>query len=287
MISRVDDSDVIRLGQEQARAGPWQGDREVAYLVPVPGGPAPSVGFVRWAMAELSDRGFSRVVTNALSPMEQVAFLGAGFEVQERLLLLGHDLRLPDTAVPAVGLALVRPGEGAGEGDGMLRHRRARASDHTAVLDLDARAFPTFWRLDARGLDDARRATPRTRFRVVTEGGEVIAYALTGRARRRGFLQRLAVSPTHQRLGLGRILVLDALGWLRRWGVERAVVNTPTANDAALALYESVGFVRERCGLSVLAAGLENGLARPWTRREGYQREGYPQEGYQREGSGQ
>ncbi|MDP8974854.1 MAG: GNAT family N-acetyltransferase [Actinomycetota bacterium] len=253
MISRADDSDVIRWGREQARAGPWQGDPHVAYLVPLPSGSAPSLGFVRWAMAELSARGFSRVVTNALAPMDQVAFLGAGFEVQERLHLLAHDLRRlpgPRQAPPEVG------------------HRRVRPADQRAVLDLDARAFPAFWRLDQRGLEDAVRATPRTRFRVLTSGEAVIAYALTGRARRRGFLQRLAVDPAHWRRGLGGVLVLDALRWLRRWGAERAAVNTPTGNQAAVALYESLGFRCEPLGLSVLSAGLDSGLrTSPWAER--------------------
>jgi len=266
MISRADDSDVIRWGREQARAGPWQGDLRVAYLVPLPAGPAPSVGFVRWAMAELSARGFSRVVTNALSPMEQVAFLTAGFEVQERLHLLGHDLR-------HLGAARAPRDERTG-GSALLRHRRAQPADHRAVLDLDRRAFPPFWHLDQGGLEDAVGATPRSRFRVMTSGDSVIAYALTGRARRRGFIQRLAVDPAHRRRGLGRVLVLDALRWLRRWGTERAAVNTPTGNEAALALYESLGFRCEPRGLSVLTAGLESGLGnRPWAeRREGSDR---------------
>ncbi|HSH58760.1 MAG TPA: GNAT family N-acetyltransferase, partial [Acidimicrobiales bacterium] len=202
MISRADHSDVICWGQEQARAGPWQGDLRVAYLIPLPG-PALSLGFVHWAMSELSARGFSRVVTSALSPMEQVAFLGAGFEVQERLHLLAHDLRrLPPTRPANAG--------GTHHPPVPVVHRRARPADHPAVLDLDARAFPAFWHLDQRGLGDAVQATPRTRFRVVTSGEGVIAYALTGRVRRRGFLQRLAVDPAHWRQGLGRALALDA-----------------------------------------------------------------------------
>ncbi|MDQ3569208.1 MAG: GNAT family N-acetyltransferase [Actinomycetota bacterium] len=260
MISRVDDTGVIRWGREQVRAGPWQGDSRVAYLVPFSSGPTLSVGFVRWAMAELGARGFSRVVTNALAPVDQVAFLGAGFEVQERLHLLSHDLQ----ALPEHRALEVRT---AG-GEAATGHRRARPSDHPAVLDLDARAFPAFWRLDAPGLDDALAATPRTRLRVITLGGDVVAYALTGRAGRRGFLQRLAVDPVHRRQGLGRELVLDALEWLRRRRVGRVVVNTPAGNEAGLALYQSLGFRRQQRGLSVLGARLGTvAESRPWAAR--------------------
>lgn len=256
MISRVEDTDVIRWEREQVRAGPWQGDSRVAYLVPLCGGPTLSVAFVRGAMAELGARGFSRVVTNALAPADQVAFFGAGFEVQERLHLLSHDLQaLPEVRAPGV----------RAPGEAVTGHRRARPSEHAAVLGLDARAFPPFWRLDGPGLADALAATPRNRFRVVTQGGDMVAYALTGRAGRRGFLQRLAVEPERRRQGLGRELVLDALRWLRRRRVERVVVNTPTGNEAALALYQSLGFRREQRGLSVLGARLGTVTeSRPW-----------------------
>ena len=70
------------------------------------------------------------------------------------------------------------------------------------------------------------------------------AYALSGRDAKQGFLQRLAVDPSHQRAGLGRALVLDSLQWLARWRVQRVLVNTPTDNYPALALYEQLGFHR-------------------------------------------
>jgi ribosomal protein S18 acetylase RimI-like enzyme len=230
--------DVIRWGAERARTGPWRGDRRVAYLAPLPDAPTPSADFVRRCCRQLAERGFSRVVTGALGPGEQAGFLSAGFEVEERLHLLGHDLR---------ELPPVDPRE--------RTLRRARPGDRPAVLAVDGAAFPPFWRMDEAGLDEALRATPHTRFRV---GGDpdIVGYAVTGRAGRRGFLQRLAVEPTRQRAGIGRALVLDGMRWLRRWRVERAVVNTQLENERALALYESLGFRREPTGLTVLSAGL-------------------------------
>ena len=79
---------------------------------------------------------------------------------------------------------------------------------------------------------------------------------MTGRAGRRGFLQRLAVDPAREGHGLGRALVLDGLVWLRRRGVERVVVNTQEANQRALALYEQLGFRRQHAGLAVLRTQL-------------------------------
>jgi ribosomal protein S18 acetylase RimI-like enzyme len=233
---------VIQWGRERARAGPWRGDRAVAYLSPVADAPTPSAAFVRRCLADLGARGYRRVVTGALSPSESTAFLAAGFEITERLYLLAHDLKaLPTTADVPV--------------------RRARAHDRPGVLAIDHHAFPEFWRLDDRGLQEALTATPHARFRV-TSGpgdGEISGYAVYGRAGRRGYLQRLAVDPVRQREGRATALVVDGLRWLRRWRVDRVVVNTQFDNDAALHLYERLGFRRQPLGLSVLSTGLPSG----------------------------
>lgn len=230
--------DVIKWGPERARAGPWRGDGRVAYLTPVADAPVPSAAFVRRCLETLAARGYRRVVTGALSPSESHGFLAAGFEVSEQLHLLSHDLR----AIPAAS-------------PGVPRLRRATTHDDSAVMEVDHLAFPPFWQLELGGLRDAIAATPRTRYRV---GGQdrVIGYAVTGRAGRRGYVQRLAVHPDHRGRGLGAALVIDGLRWLRRWQVDQAVVNTQLDNGGALALYERLGFCRQPLGLSVLSAGI-------------------------------
>jgi ribosomal protein S18 acetylase RimI-like enzyme len=212
----------------------------------MPEAPTPSVDFVRRCLEQLARLGFARVVTGALAPSEQGGFLAAGFEVTEHLHLLGRDLgHVPDRrSWPRPDL----PG---------LRLRRGRGTDRGAVLDVDHMAFSPFWRLDGAGLDEALAATPRSRFRVARHARGLAGYAVTGRSGGRGFLQRLAVEPGTQGRGLGRLLVLDALHWLHRWGVERVVVNTQLDNGRALRLYEDLGFRREPVGLSVLAVGLD------------------------------
>jgi ribosomal protein S18 acetylase RimI-like enzyme len=231
--------DVIRWGREGARTSPWRGDDNVALITPVPEAPLLSVEFVRHCVNALADQGFQRVITGALSPLEQAGFLAAGFGVEERLVLLGITL---GPALPAVpdGLPLRR-----------VPHRR-----WADVLAVDEAAFPEFWRFDALGLADALQATPKVRFRMaVAPDRKVAAYAICGRAGSRGFVQRLAVDPDVQGTGTGRRLLLDGLHWLRRRGVRRAFVNTQSDNDAALHLYEGAGFSREPIGLSVLSAG--------------------------------
>ncbi|HET9070294.1 MAG TPA: GNAT family N-acetyltransferase [Acidimicrobiales bacterium] len=236
--------DILRWGREQARTGRWRGDHQVALLTPVPSAPVPSAAFVRHCLDVLAARGFTRVVTGALSPLEQGGFLAVGFDVAERLHLLSLDVSAGLPPVPA-GRALAS----------------ARRADEEAVVRVDRAAFVPFWQLDADGLADALAATPDTRWRVARPAsrwaaGQVEGYAICGRAGNRGFVQRLAVDPTCQGRGTGRRLLLDGLHWMRRRGVRTAVVNTQVGNQSALNLYRQVGFREEPLGLSVLATGL-------------------------------
>lgn len=229
--------DTIRWGRERARIWPWNGDQSVAFLAPVPEAPVPSAAFIRRCLTILGERGFVRVVTSALSPLEQTGFFAAGFEVAEEL----HLLSLAVDGLPP------RPD---------IRAMRVAAAQRKEVLAIDRAAFSPFWRLDDHGLDEALGATPRTRFRAVAGDDGLVAYAIHGRSGSRGFVQRLAVAPEAQRQGLGRGLLLDGLHWMRRRGVRRAVVNTQIGNAAALSLYHDAGFRDEPSGLSVMEAGL-------------------------------
>jgi ribosomal protein S18 acetylase RimI-like enzyme len=221
-----------------ARAVPWRGRRDIAHLVlgeRVPTDPA----IVDDCLHALHRSGYRAVVTSAVAPADALPFVDAGFDVRERLHLLEHEL----DDLPPRG---IEP-----------RSRRAWRSDREGVLALDDLAFDSFWKLGETGLREALHATPSVRFRVSDvrrPGGAPgpIAYAITGRAGRQGYLQRVAVHPDERRGGWGRAMVLDALRWLGRHDVRRALVNTQWTNDAALALYESCGFRRLPVGLCVL-----------------------------------
>ena len=180
----------------------------------------------------LAQTGVKRVFTSAIRPQEQAFFRNIGFELHEELLLLSNDI---STHIPTP----TRP------------TRRAPRSDWPQILEIDTSAFPQFWRFDKVALAEAIKATPRSRVRVNT-GPSPQGFAITGRAGRQGFLQRLAVHPTNQGSGLGRSLVADALRWLQKRRVYEVLVNTQTQNLAALELYESMGFTQRSDGLAVL-----------------------------------
>jgi len=218
-----------------ARVGPWRGRSDIA-LITLAAPPPPTPAELTKCLAKLRDDGYAEVVTGALSPADTLVFVDAGFSTREKLHLLDHDMR----NVPRRSITT----------------RRARRADHDAVLTIDARAFHDFWVLDRDGLHNALDATPMTRFRVVEVDGRPAAYAITGRASDKGYLQRIAVDPDAQGTGLGSGLVADALVWLVRHGVARTLVNTQLDNDAALALYDACGFRRLPVGLCVLGRAL-------------------------------
>lgn len=180
----------------------------------------------------LRTNGVQEIFTSALHTNEQHFFMNLGFNLHEELFLLAHNFDTP-IGVPT------RP------------TRRVRRSDWPTILELDNAAFSTFWQFDSSALAEAVAATPRTRVRIVT-ADTALGFAITGRSGRLGFLQRLAVDPGYQRMGVGRDLIADALQWSRKRFVKQLLVNTQISNLGALSLYESMGFIRKHDGLAVL-----------------------------------
>jgi len=226
----------LRFAGGWARVGPWHDQPDVAHVV-VATDHRLSLPAVRDCVARVRAAGYRAAVTSPLTAAAAVPFLAEGFESREQLYVLEHPLSDLER----------RAGTGLELGRGWRR-------DRAAVVALDRRAFPPDWQLGQSGLREALRATPSVRFRVAHRPGDpgIVAFAVTGRAGRQGYLQRLAVDPDARRGGLGRALVVDALRWVRRSGGRSCLVNTQTDNQDALALYEACGFRRLPSGLGVL-----------------------------------
>ncbi|MCU1466473.1 MAG: acetyltransferase [Actinomycetia bacterium] len=218
-----------------ARVAAWHGRTDVASLA-LHGPDAPSARTLHRLLERLHEAGYREVVTNALGPGTCLPLVDVGFAVRGRLHLLAHDLAgLP----PASG-----------------RTRRSRRADRNLLLAADAAAFDEFWRFDALALREAMRATPRSHIRVAPVRSEARGYGLFGRAGTAGYVQRLAVTPEVQGLGMGRALLSDGLRWLRTHGARRVYVNTQEDNERALALYVKAGFAQLPIGLHVLGREL-------------------------------
>jgi ribosomal protein S18 acetylase RimI-like enzyme len=175
--------------------------------------------------------------TGALFAQAADRFAGAGFSVIDTLMLFRADLG--DPSVP-----------------GAKPERRATvplwSRQHHTAAQIDRAAFGVEWSNGPADLAEIRRATASHRARArrsltseisgMFKRPPLVAFAITGAAGGHGYLQRLAVLPEHQRQGHGRALTVDSLTWMRRRRLGHAVVNTGENNEAARALYESLGF---------------------------------------------
>lgn len=230
-------TDAASASGARIRVRAWRGRDDTAECLAAPIGAIVPPDLVADAVERARADGYSRAVTPALPPYEWRPYFDAGFDIRERLHLLGHHLLdVPERAD--------------------VRLKRVGRRDLERVLELDHRAFQPFWRLDRGGLDEAVHATPSSRFRMARDG---TGYVLFGRAGTRGYVQRLAVAPEAQGRGLGAAMVVDGLHWMKRWRIAEALVNTQESNERAVALYERLGFRRRPGGLAVLEIDLGTG----------------------------
>jgi ribosomal protein S18 acetylase RimI-like enzyme len=220
----------------------WPYEPDVAQLVFFARGNAPSRSQLQHWLHELVKLGYTSVRTGALGDEASDLVESLGFDCVQRLALLEH------TGIPAAS----RPRGHRGHPT-----HRLTADQHDSAAIVDRSAFEAPWALDADTIADVRTATPRHRARGVSVDGALVAYAISGRDGRLGFVQRLSVDAPHQHQGYGRALVVDAMRWFARWRVDQVLVNTHEHNEAALRLYRGLGFVDLPRSLRVYERELE------------------------------
>jgi ribosomal protein S18 acetylase RimI-like enzyme len=109
-----------------------------------------------------------------------------------------------------------------------------------AVAELDDQAFAPIWRLDKQTLMTLFLVG---RVRLAEQGDRIVGYAaLSIPGGSDAQLARLAVHPAAQGMGVGRLLLADAIDYARRSQSEGLLLNTQTSNSRSLALYRAFGF---------------------------------------------
>jgi ribosomal protein S18 acetylase RimI-like enzyme len=218
---------ILRAGGVVVRVRPWAFEPNVAHLVLYNQTRLPTPSDILQWVSDLRVAGYDRIRTGALGALAGARFERLGFEAIQSLILLEH------TNVGAFAVASSKNSSSV---------IRLATDDDSQASRIDVSAFGAGWCIDRVGIGDVRSATPRHRARAVQADDQLVAYAITGRDGRNGYIQRLAVSPDHQHRGYGAALVNDSLRWMSRWRVQRALVNTHIGNEPALALYHRLGF---------------------------------------------
>jgi ribosomal protein S18 acetylase RimI-like enzyme len=78
--------------------------------------------------------------------------------------------------------------------------------------------------------------------RVATDGSAVVGVALCGHDGRRGHIYHLAVDPAYQGRGLGKRLLDECLGGLRRAGLKRVIIMVADDNRQGGEFWKRSGY---------------------------------------------
>ncbi|MGL4772544.1 MAG: GNAT family N-acetyltransferase [Clostridium sp.] len=113
------------------------------------------------------------------------------------------------------------------------------------IYDVDSSAFSEIWH-EAKGMvaDRIRNKGEGMNQIVIKENEEIVAVGFSRiREEGLGYINRLAVKPSKQGKGYGKLLVRNALNYLYENGANRVELNTQIKNKQSRPLYESHGFV--------------------------------------------
>lgn len=174
---------------------------------------------------EISRSGGATVAAIAMHPWFQDILSASGFENRQHIVMLEWRYQ-PWAASDTYG----------------IRIRKMTEADLPEVERTDAASFTPLWQ---NPLDTLRRAYSQTLFATVAEDERgIVGYQLTTGGRTHAHLARLAVHPSAQGRGAGRALLVELFTRLTQMGVTKLTVNTQSDNEASLALYKKMGFVR-------------------------------------------
>jgi mycothiol synthase len=145
-----------------------------------------------------------------------------------------------------------------------LEIRTVREADHRRIWDADTEAFRDHWNSGERTDEDFaswfdKPELDTALWRVAWDGDEVAGSVMNFiwpkenevLGFKRGWLEHVSVRRPWRRRGLAAALIAESLHALRGAGMTEAALGVDAENlSGALRLYEAMGFVRERTGVS-------------------------------------
>ena len=123
-----------------------------------------------------------------------------------------------------------------------MKLRTGRADDVDALLVLEGEAFGAEAWSEA-SVRSELAGVPDTRYVVIAEeGGVPVGYGVLMVVAETADVPRVAVTPSHRRLGVGRKLLTAMLTEAARRGCATLLLELASDNAAAQALYAAAGF---------------------------------------------
>lgn len=174
-------------------------------------------------------------------PLAQVAALRA--QRRPDLAVQPHALkpvyvRRPDAVLARERAAVPSPARPLDD----LRFRRASSSDDLAAVEgLQARTFSNPWGTDAIRWELENTDVARL-FLAYLPDGDLVAYCACWTVFDELHVNSLAVAETWRRRGIGRRLMAHVVREAVAEGARSATLEVRRSNQAALGLYESIGF---------------------------------------------
>lgn len=109
-----------------------------------------------------------------------------------------------------------------------------------AVAELEQLCFSDPWSADALAEE---LNNPCAHFLTALDGDTAVGYLGCHHVADEGFIANVAVHPSHRRQGVARALVAAAIE--QGCALSRLTLEVRASNAAAIALYESLGFVKD------------------------------------------
>lgn len=134
-----------------------------------------------------------------------------------------------------------------GESGPGVNVRRMTLDDYDGVLSLWTEADLPFrpYGRDERGKIAAEVEADTAVFLVAEREKKLIGVVLATHDGRKGWINRLAVAPEFQRLGMARLLVSEVQRRMEERGLEIFAALVDSGNDASHRFFEAIGYVHD------------------------------------------
>ena len=132
--------------------------------------------------------------------------------------------------------------------------QKLRQDNFIEIVSIDKQIFEPYWRSSSLSLLDTLKSCRKTIFYTYKEKGRIQAYAIVGITMRFSFLQRFAVHPKRQGVGIGSLMLENVLKDMNIRKMISMKLNTQPDNIAAQRLYEKNSFILSNKRLLVMGS---------------------------------